>query len=267
MSDNLHTICNECITDLGLRTRESVRWHRAICSHCLREVYVCDIVDLEMPGDDNVKGGMKTVCAMVLAAVVAFVGLVVFCTGCSTTDRARIDREIERAADQINGKPNAPDAPDEPSAPLPPPPVVDVPLPVDPPPVQPEGTLHIVKRMGRWYGPNLSSASTDDRFILTVSRDGRDWSAAPSDWRSGAAGAGCPSDCNVMVCAAYQRPDGSWVGGKYDWNRPKPSPRSYENIAAGYNGWQAPAPGTEIIVWCYTADGNRVSREARAVYK
>ena len=138
----------------------------------------------------------------------------------------------------------------------------------DPTPQPPQGD-HVVRRIGVWWGGyrGMETARVDERFQLTVSDDGRTWSAAPSDWPAGRAGPGCPSDCNVMVCAAYQRPDGVWVGGKYEWNRARPSTRSWSNIKNGYNGWVAPPSGTRMIVWCYTADGHRVSTTAEATFR
>jgi len=119
---------------------------------------------------------------------------------------------------------------------------------------------HIVTKIDTWYGgEDLSEAVVDSRFQLTVSRDGRTWSAAPSDWPM-------KDDLNVMVCAAYQNDAGEWVGGKYEWNRASPSPRSFSNIEEGYEGWVAPEDGHELIVWAASVDGKKVSTEATAIY-
>ena len=120
---------------------------------------------------------------------------------------------------------------------------------------------HIVTRIDTWYGgEDLSGAILDSDYKLTVSADGRTWSAAPSDWPM-------KDDLNVIVCAAYQNEAGEWVGGKYEWNRANPSPRSWINIAKRYNGWVAPPEGTELTVWAASVDGKRVSTEATAIYK
>lgn len=138
-----------------------------------------------------------------------------------------------------------------------------------PGPQPPPSDQHIVRQIKTWWGGfrGMESARVDNNFRLTVSDDGRTWSAAPSDWPVGRAGPGAPSDCNVMVCAAYQRPDGAWVGGKYEWNRVRPSLRSWENIKKGYNGWQAPPNGTKMTCWCYTQVGHRVSTQAEATFR
>ena len=125
-----------------------------------------------------------------------------------------------------------------------------------------EATPHIVTKIDTWYGgEDLSGATVDPRFKLTVSSDGRTWSPAPSDWPMK------DGELNVMVCAVYQTETGHWVGGKYEWNRPSPSPRSWSNIEEGYEGWIAPEVGTEMIVWAASVDGKRVSTEATATYK
>ena len=138
-----------------------------------------------------------------------------------------------------------------------------------PNPEPPPSDQHIVRQIRTWWGGHrgMESARVDNNFRLTVSGDGRTWSAAPSDWPVGRAGPGCPGDCNVMVCAAYQRSDGTWAGGKYEWNRARPSTRSWANIKNGYNGWQAPPNGTRMVCWCYTADGHRVSTQAEATFQ
>ncbi len=133
----------------------------------------------------------------------------------------------------------------------------------------PEQDGHVIRMIRTWYGGfrGMESARIDPNFRLTVSDDGRTWSAAPSDWPDGKAGPGCPSDCNVMVCAAYQLSNGAWVGGKYEWNRARPSPRSWANIKNGYNGWVAPPAGTRMVCWCYTQSGHRVSTTAEATFR
>jgi len=121
---------------------------------------------------------------------------------------------------------------------------------------------HITRQITQWYGGvNLSSAFVDSRYKLEISRDGRVWSAAPADWplKDGS--------LQTIVCAAYRRPDGSWVGGKYDWNWASPSPRSWKNIKDGYGGWIAPPAGTEMRVWAASVNGRSVSTETVAVFE
>ena len=144
---------------------------------------------------------------------------------------------------------------------------VAVPVPV-PVPTVPDADGHVVRRISHWFaGVNMGGASLDADYRLTVSRDGRVWSDAPPSWRSGKAGPGGGSDATAMCCAAYQDAAGNWIGGKYEWHVRPPRNRSWHNIAARYGGWQAPPVGTEVVLWAYTADGNRVSTEARAVYQ
>ena len=143
-------------------------------------------------------------------------------------------------------------------------PLTPPPSPVQPPDPTPEPTPappsgHICRTLDVWFGPSHKDAVIDERFALKVTNNGRNWTAAPSDWRTGKAGAGCPADCNVMCCAAYRTESGKWVGGKFDWNRPRPADRDWKTVKSGYKGWRAPAPGTEMVCWCYTEDGGRVS--------
>ena len=127
-----------------------------------------------------------------------------------------------------------------------------------------EAAPHIVSKIDDWYGgKDLSGAVLDPRFKLTVSSDGRIWSAAPSDW---------PDEYNdkgamrMWICAAYQNEAGKWVGGKYEQARPEPHPRSYSNLD-GYNGWVEPPDGTELHLWAVSRDFKRVSTEVTAIYK
>ena len=129
----------------------------------------------------------------------------------------------------------------------------------------PAVTNHIVTQIKTWYGgEDLSQATVDTSFQLTVSNDGKTWSAAPSGWPTKDDNG---DTLNVMCCAAYQNAAGEWVGGKFEWNRPSPSPRSFKHITDGYNGWVAPPSGTELRVWCASVDKQMVSTEAKAIYK
>ena len=44
----------------------------------------------------------------------------------------------------------------------------------------------------------------------------------------------------TVACAFYQDGD-RWIGGKFDWISTSRTSRSFENIKAGYNGWDANA--------------------------
>jgi hypothetical protein len=108
------------------------------------------------------------------------------------------------------------------------------------------------------------SAEYDPRYILAVSPDGRDWSPMPDDWQT------APGLYPGICCAAYQRPDGSWVGGKFEWLPRPPRPRNWGNIANGYTGggnaWVPPASGTPMILWVVEGNGRRRSSFAHAFY-
>lgn len=122
---------------------------------------------------------------------------------------------------------------------------------------------HIVRKIKTWWGDvNMSNAVIDPAYALTVSPDGKHWSKGPDSWKRGAAGPACPDFCWAMCAAAYQRPDGTWAGGKFEWLGG--NARDWKNITNKYKGWIPPPAGTEMICWCYTADGNRVSTMAKA---
>jgi hypothetical protein len=132
---------------------------------------------------------------------------------------------------------------------------------------KPDSGFHPISVISVWYGGvNMSSATIDTDYRLTVSPDGRNWSEAPASWRSGHAGPGSGHDSIGCCSMAYQRPDGSWVGGKYEWLTRPVRPRSYANINNGYSGWVAPPRGTKVFLWVHTADGNRVSTAVETTY-
>jgi hypothetical protein len=121
---------------------------------------------------------------------------------------------------------------------------------------------HIVDQIAIWYGGvRMAGASIDYDYQLTVSPDGRNWSQMPASWRDGS-GMLFPAIC----AACYQRPDGIWVGGKYEWLPRPPRTRGWSNITNQYNGWQPPRPGTEMRVWAYTSIGHRVSNAVKCIY-
>jgi len=116
---------------------------------------------------------------------------------------------------------------------------------------------HPISKISKWYGGvNMSGATLDPDYKLTVSDDGKHWSEMPDDWHK-----------DQTICAmAYQRGDGTWAGGKYEWLPKPPRPRGYGNIESGYNGWIAPEPGTQVLLFAYTADGHRVSNPVQVIY-
>ena len=139
---------------------------------------------------------------------------------------------------------------------------------VDPRTIAPDQTsVHPAHRITVWYGGvNMSGATLDPAYQLTVSPAGRDWSEAPASWRSGHAGPGGGHDA-VAVCAmAYQRADGTWVGGKFEWHVRPGRRRSLDNIMSGYNGWLAPPSGTPVWFFAHTADGNRISNAVQSIW-
>jgi len=235
-------VCPYCIVKYKIDIPQVTRIIHGRCKHCGEEKKV------------HTWAERNDVAALIVIAVLALI-VGACASGCVTVEQ--INREIDRANDRIDGPASAEDVTpsvdtsDTPIAPLPPAPVAN----------------HVINRIPHWYGPNLSGATVDERFALTVRDDGRTWSSAPADWRAGRAGAGCPGDCTTMICMAYQRSDGSWVGGKFDWNRTPSSRRDWANVANGYNGWQAPPVGADVICWAYTDDGRRVSKEAITTYR
>jgi hypothetical protein len=141
---------------------------------------------------------------------------------------------------------------------------------VDNPPQPPEdkpAILHPAHMISQWWGGvNMSGAGVDPEYVLEVSPDGRSWSDAPASWPSGQAGPGSGENIASCCAAAYQRADGTWAGGKYEWLPRPPRPRSYNNIVGGYNGWEAPSSGTKVLLWAHTANGNRVSTPVEVVW-
>jgi hypothetical protein len=126
----------------------------------------------------------------------------------------------------------------------------------------PPKDAHIVDLVSQWFGGvRMSGATLDPAYVLTVSRDGRSWSAMPSDWTASSG-----MLLEAICAAAYQRPDGTWVGGKYEWLPKPPRTRGWGNIRNGYGGWVPPPPGTEMLVWAYTAVGHRVSNVCKCVW-
>jgi hypothetical protein len=118
-----------------------------------------------------------------------------------------------------------------------------------------EPALNIVEL---WGGVRLPDR-VDPRYVLTVSEDGRNWSAAPDDWPMWLHG---PAVC----MAFYERAPGQWVGGKYDWLPRPPRPRDWNNVRSGYSGWVAPPSGTQMKMFAVSSDGRR-STEGSAIYR
>ena len=126
----------------------------------------------------------------------------------------------------------------------------------------PEPELHIVDQISTWYGGvRMAGATLDLKYELAVSHDGRNWSEMPDSWREGY-GMLFPAIC----AAAYQREDGVWVGGKYEWLPRPPRIRAWKNISNHYGGWEPPRPGTSMLVWAYTSNGHRVSNTVKCIY-
>ena len=110
--------------------------------------------------------------------------------------------------------------------------------------------------VARWLGLAAPDAVRDPRVELAVSADGTLWTltvdgvAAPSDgpahWSMGN-----PSIARAL-CGMWQPlSDGQWIGGKYEWFRPR---RSWENVRNGYAGHRTPEKGTPIKVAVYSPD-------------
>lgn len=61
-------------------------------------------------------------------------------------------------------------------------------------------------------------------------------------WQGGGCEALGAPDASTASCIAavfYQAADGSWRGGKFDWISTSRRARSFENVRAGYGGWNA----------------------------
>jgi len=131
----------------------------------------------------------------------------------------------------------------------------------------PAPDAHIVELIGVWYGPKMAGAIVDTEYQLRVTPAGRDWSEPPASWRTDMHGrVGGGHDAVATCCCAYQREDGVWVGGKFEWLTRPFRQRSLNNIRNEYNGWRAPKSGTPLVYWAHTVDGNRVSTTATGVW-
>lgn len=127
---------------------------------------------------------------------------------------------------------------------------------------EPPQVQHVVDLIGVWHGGvRMAGASLDPEYELVVSPDGRSWSLMPDSWRDGS-GMLFPAIC----AAAYQKADGVWVGGKYEWLPKPPRTRSWANISNEYGGWVPPAKGTKMLVWAYTSIGHRVSNTVECTF-
>lgn len=72
---------------------------------------------------------------------------------------------------------------------------------------------------------------------LRVSKDGLSYKWAKGNLRNWGL---ADTDAGALACAFYW--DGStWVGGKFDWISTSRTSRSFENVRAGYNGWDSAA--------------------------
>lgn len=133
--------------------------------------------------------------------------------------------------------------------------------PQPPPPQRIED--HVVTRITTWYGgEDMHRATIDPDYRLTVTPDGLDWSSPPMHWNE-AGRMLFPAIC----AAAYQLPNGTWVGGKYEWLPRPPRRRGWGNIHNRYGGWVAPRSGTRMLVWAYNSNIGRVSNTVEVTFK
>jgi len=151
-------ICPECAKAAGYEPLSCAGKVLGECRVCLEQkrVYMTEGLTMKKKSlfAENV---VASVC--VLLGTLCFLAVIVMANaGCSTTDKARIEKEIERVKDRIEGK----DEPDAPVGPLPPKPSDDTPPPVEPPPAQPSASP--------WAGKDI----TVDRSTCDGSVDG--WS-------------------------------------------------------------------------------------------
>lgn len=182
---------------------------------------------------------------LAMVGVSLAMSLAVLFGGCTTAQRQWIVNEIDDWAYEKNEeRPN-----EQP----------DIKPPIDKPDTQPHP---IAGKVSKWHGENYSGAVIDPNYQLTVSSDGRNWSAMPSDWTDGG-NMLFPAIC-VMV---WKRPDGSYAGGKYEWLPNPPRPRDWKNIHNGYSGWEAPPSGTVVQVFAFTHKGGRASNPVEVIFK
>lgn len=73
-------------------------------------------------------------------------------------------------------------------------------------------------------------------------------------WQTGLSSWGLADDDASAIAALFvQTPDGSWIGGKFDWISTSRSTRDFKNIYEGYNGWSLagldnPCPACFVVV-------------------
>jgi hypothetical protein len=71
------------------------------------------------------------------------------------------------------------------------------------------------------------------------------------------AGGNVDGDCDGMVCAVYKRPDGTWMGGKFDHCPKGRTGYQWElkHVVDGYKGHIAPSSGAELGLFIASYDG------------
>lgn len=89
----------------------------------------------------------------------------------------------------------------------------------------------------RWvYGGVDGSRACIDSPRIGALRMGRNLSYS---WRAGnlAAWGLDHTQAGALACLFVERPDGVWVGGKFDWISSSRTTRDFANIYGGYQGW------------------------------
>lgn len=92
-----------------------------------------------------------------------------------------------------------------------------------------------------WGGFRKNKSAKESAVIknLSVKSSGMSYS-----WSSGGCeslGASDAGDAGKTVACLFCNIDGKWLGGKFDWISTSRKSRSFENIRAGYNGWDTQA--------------------------
>jgi hypothetical protein len=101
------------------------------------------------------------------------------------------------------------------------------------------------------------------RFRWVRSMQGRGWMLDLNNHRERDIPKG-----HAVACAAYQRDDGTWVGGKFDWVGADNTSRELNNCFTGYERWSMDGnhPGTPWAFVIIDADGKLRSNVITARY-
>lgn len=103
----------------------------------------------------------------------------------------------------------------------------------------------------RFGGFNGADASLSSPRIASLSAKA---SGLSFKWQNGLSSWGLADDDASAIAALFvQLPDGSWIGGKFDWISTSRSSRDFKNIYEGYNGWSLsglanPCPACFVVV-------------------